>query len=65
MPLVKRIMQWNMLPESEAPDAIKLYINSPGGAVHSAFHLIDMMKQSRIPVHTIAMGLAASCDVLH
>ena len=64
MPLVKRIMQWNMLPESEAPEAIKLYINSPGGAVHSAFHLIDMMKQSRIPVHTIAMGLAASCGCL-
>lgn len=64
MPLVQQILEWNMMPEDKAPDHIKLYINSPGGSVHSAFHLIDTMKQSRIPVHTIAMGLAASCGVL-
>ena len=64
MPLVQQILEWNMMPEDKAPDHIKLYINSPGGSVHSAFHLIDTMKMSRIPVHTIAMGLAASCGVL-
>ena len=64
MPLVVQIMELNMLEKSEQPEAIKLYINSPGGSVHSAFHLIDVMKQSTIPVHTIAMGLAASCGVL-
>ena len=64
MPLVQQILEWNMMPEEKAPDHIKLYINSPGGSVHSAFHLIDTMKMSRIPVHTIAMGLAASCGVL-
>lgn len=62
MPLVTQIMEWNMA--SDKMDHIKLYINSPGGSVHSAFHLIDIMKQSNIPVHTIAMGLAASCGVL-
>ena len=62
MPLVVQIMEWNMA--SDKMDHIKLYINSPGGSVHSAFHLIDVMKQSNIPVHTIAMGLAASCGVL-
>ena len=62
MPLVIQIMEWNMA--SDKMDHIKLYINSPGGSVHSAFHLIDIMKQSKIPVHTIAMGLAASCGVL-
>ena len=61
MPLVAQIMEWNMTTDL---DHIKLYINSPGGSVHSAFHLIDVMKQSKIPVHTIAMGLAASCGVL-
>ena len=64
MPLVVQIMEINMMKEEEAPENIKLIINSPGGSVHSAFHLIDVMKQSRIPVHTVAMGLAASCGVL-
>jgi len=64
MPLVKAIVEYNMLPKSEQPEEIKLYINSPGGAVHSAFHLIDTIKMSTIPVSTIAMGLAASCGVL-
>ena len=64
MPLVKAIVEYNMLPKSEQPEEIKLFINSPGGAVHSAFHLIDTIKMSSIPVSTIAMGLAASCGVL-
>lgn len=64
MPLVQQILEWNMMPEGKAPDVIRLYINSPGGSVHSAFHLIDTIKMSRIPVHTIAMGLAASCGCL-
>ena len=42
MPLVVQIMEWNMT--SDKMDHIKLYINSPGGSVHSAFHLIDVMK---------------------
>ena len=64
MPLVVQLMEWNMMPEEKAPDHVRLYINSPGGSVHSAFHLIDTIKQSRIPVHTISMGLAASCGCL-
>ena len=64
MPLVVQLLEWNMMPEEKAPKEIKLYINSPGGSVFSAFHLIDTMKQSRIPVSTIAMGLAASCGCL-
>lgn len=64
MPLVRMIMEYNMMPEEQRPEVIRLYINSPGGAVHSAFHLIDTIKQSAIPVHTIGMGLIASCGVL-
>ena len=63
MPLVKQIMEWNLMDEVPFEE-IKLYINSPGGVVFSAHHLIDVMMQSRIPVSTIAMGLAASCGVL-
>lgn len=64
MPLVVQILEWNLMPPEKAPKEIKLYINSPGGLVYSAFHLIDTMKQSRIPVSTIGMGLIASCGVL-
>lgn len=63
-PLIDQILEWNMMPEDKAPDRILLRINSPGGLVYSAFELIDTMKQSRIPVYTLALGLAASCGVL-
>lgn len=64
MPLVKMIMEYNLMPEDKQPEIIHLYINSPGGMVASAWHLIDTIKQSRIPVYTYAMGMAASCGCL-
>ena len=64
MPIVQQIIMLNLLPEQERPEEIKLIINSPGGSVFSAWHLIDVIKQSEIPVSTIAQGLAASCGVL-
>jgi len=64
MPLVKMIMEYNMMPAEQRPSAIHLYINSPGGAVNSALHLIDTIKQSSIPVYTYGMGMIASCGVL-
>ena len=64
MPLVAQIMEYNMMEEELQPDAITLIINSPGGSVHSAFHLIDIMKTSDIPIHTVGQGLVASCGIL-
>lgn len=64
MPLVKMIMEYNLMPKQKAPPIIHLYINSPGGEVASAFHLIDTIKQSRIPVYTYGLGSIASCGVL-
>lgn len=64
MPLVKMILEYNLMPEDKRPEIIHLYINSPGGLVASAWHLIDTIKQSRIPVYTYAMGMAASCGCL-
>ena len=64
MPLVKMIMEYNMMPEDTRPEVIHLYINSPGGSVNSAFHLIDVIKQSQVPVYTYGMGMIASCGVL-
>lgn len=64
MPLVKMIMEYNLMPKEKAPEIIHLYINSPGGLVASAWQLIDTIKQSRIPVYTYALGIAASCGCL-
>ena len=64
MPLVKMIMEYNLMPAPKRPPIIHLYINSPGGEVASAFHLIDVIKQSKIPVYTYGMGSIASCGVL-
>ena len=64
MPLVKMIMEYNLMPLDKAPSTIHLYINSPGGLVASAWQLIDMIKQSEIPVYTYGMGTVASCGCL-
>jgi ATP-dependent Clp protease protease subunit len=64
MPIVKMIMEYNLMPEDDAPKVIHLYINSPGGYVDSCMHLIDVVKQSRIPVYTYGMGSIASCGVM-
>jgi len=64
MPLVAQIYEYNLMPEELRPDTITLVINSPGGSVHSAFHLIDAMMMSEVPVNTLGHGLVASCGVL-
>lgn len=64
MPLVAAIYEYNLMPDELQPEEITLIINSPGGSVHSAFHLIDAMLISNIPVNTVGKGLVASCGVL-
>lgn len=39
---------------------INMYINSPGGHVHSGLAIYDTMQHLRAPINTICMGLAAS-----
>jgi len=64
MPLVKMIIEYNLMPATKAPEVIHLYINSNGGLVDSCMHMIDVIKQSRIPVYTYGMGSIASCGVM-
>lgn len=45
-------------------DNLTLIINSPGGDLNSAFAIIDCMRGSALPVHTIGLGLIASCGIL-
>ena len=64
MPLAAQIYEYNLMPDDLQPAQLTMIINSPGGSVHSAFHLIDAMMMSEIPVVTIGKGLVASCGVL-
>src|ERR1700722_6227973 len=47
--------------EAENPKKqIDLYINSPGGMVHSGLAIYDTMQYIKSPVSTLCMGMAAS-----
>ena len=52
------------LIKSAEPNPIILRINSNGGTITSAFQVIDKMKSSKLPVHTIVEGCAASAATL-
>lgn len=43
---------------------LTLMITSPGGDLFSAFALIDVMRGSKIPVHTIGLGIIASAGLM-
>ena len=58
-----RFIQYHNMNESDL-DHLTIVVNSPGGSVSAAFALIDTMRTSRIPVHTLAIGEIASCGVL-
>lgn len=63
---MKWIINANLANESARyPDKhLTLIVNSPGGAVHSCFALVDVMNASRLPVHTVGLGMIASCGLL-
>ena len=47
--------------EAQDPDKdIQFYINSPGGSVTAGLAIYDTIRFIKAPVHTIAMGIAAS-----
>jgi len=63
-PVIEFILRKNLLPNKERPSHLTLIICSPGGEMPSAFALIDVMKGSSIPIHTIGLGQIASCGLL-
>lgn len=64
LPLVKAIIEYNLMEEDDRPEEITLFINSGGGAVHWCWMLVETMRMSDIPVTTIGQGIVASCGVL-
>lgn len=63
-PVIEWILRKNFQPDSMRPKYLTLVICSPGGHVSSAFALIDTMKASAIPVHTVGLGEISSCGLL-
>ncbi|MCS5651398.1 MAG: ATP-dependent Clp protease proteolytic subunit, partial [Candidatus Marinimicrobia bacterium] len=50
--------------EKKRKKRLQLMICSPGGDMPACFALIDVMKGSKIPIHTVGLGLIASCGLL-
>jgi ATP-dependent Clp protease protease subunit len=48
----------------EKEKVLKLYINSEGGSLYDAFALIDVMRTSKIPIHTYGIGNLMSAAFL-
>ena len=52
------------IPLEYEPPPIKLHINSYGGSVFAGLAALDYIKNSKVPVHTIIDGCAASAATL-
>lgn len=61
--IVTWILEANLAAKRDY-EHLTLIINSPGGNVNAAFAIIDAMRGSAIPVHTVGLGLIASCGLL-
>jgi ATP-dependent Clp protease, protease subunit len=61
-PVVTWILEENLAKKKK--QHLQLIINSPGGDLNACFALIDVMKGSKIPVHTLGIGMIASCGLL-
>ena len=67
MAIYRMIMRWNIEDsgvEVEKRRPIKLYIMSYGGNIDYMWALLDAIRLSRTPVHTINVGVAASAAAL-
>jgi ATP-dependent Clp protease, protease subunit len=58
-------IKWITYENLDSKDKIlTVYINSTGGSLYDAFALIDVIKNSKFPVRTIAMGACMSAAFL-
>lgn len=65
--IVKHIIRYNVEDKDipvEERKPIKLYITSNGGDVYAGFELIDVIENSKTPVHTINLGYQFSMGFL-
>jgi ATP-dependent Clp protease protease subunit len=63
---INRAMQWIVYENLDQNEdrMLTLYVNSVGGNLTDAFALIDLMKQSVLPIRTIGIGSVMSAAFL-
>ena len=61
-PVIDWIFRNNLSPNQ--PEHLTLILNSGGGSVTDAFALIDTMRGSGIPIHTIGLGEVSSAALM-
>lgn len=62
--MAEKVVSQLLLLEAENDDPIKVFIDSPGGDVDSAYAIFDMIRFVKPKVIMVAMGLAASAGAL-
>jgi ATP-dependent Clp protease protease subunit len=58
------ILEENFKPNSPNYDHLTLMITSYGGDMMAGFGIIDVIRGSRIPIHTIGLGVIASAGLM-
>ena len=62
--MAEKVVNQLLMLEAENDDPIRVFIDSPGGDVDSAYAIFDMIRFVKPKVIMIAMGLAASAGAL-
>jgi ATP-dependent Clp protease protease subunit len=62
--LAERVIRSLILLEEESSDAIKVFIDSPGGDADAGYAIFDMMRFVKPKITMIGMGLVASAAAL-
>lgn len=62
--IIEWIISANFAPLDERPEMLNLMVMSPGGDLHAAFAIIDVMNSSHIPIRTIGLGEIASAGLM-
>jgi ATP-dependent Clp protease protease subunit len=58
------ILEENFKPSSPNYDHLTLMITSYGGDMMAGFGIIDIIRGSRIPIHTVGLGVIASAGLM-
>jgi ATP-dependent Clp protease, protease subunit len=61
---IEFILKHNLRHYKKRVENITLIVNSSGGELPAAFALIDIMRGSKIPVHTLGLGEISSAGLL-
>jgi ATP-dependent Clp protease protease subunit len=61
----RSIVSWILASNlDKSHETLKLIIQSEGGDLASAFSIVDTMRGSAIPIHTVGLGIVASCGLI-